>query len=403
MWAFSTLGNPRANADSAVLGASGASTANAAQTQATTATAANQDASLASPPAPAPQPSRFSITIHVPPPAHGWIFDGDIDCRYRTASSGSTRELYVNDGELDIGHPIFLKNQLQGNLFAQVIDEKVPDETGGNHNFDDVAVGEAYANYHLPIQTETGSEAYLEVGQFPLPVGLLPNYDTHLHILQTLAPLGIGERIDSGLQVQGRFNGIIDYRFAATTGTGADHVDLNVTRVAAFRLGRFFATPYGVFNVGGSLLSGRLPVTEVDPLTGFPPVIPPSGRITPAYGFVQKSRIVADGTWTNRALTLRGEAMTGSDASTNVGGYFGMGEYRFAPGLAVQAARTYWNYGKGNSTSGDNAAGLEAEYTSNLVIRCLYEEQRDVPASAQSSGPTTPVRHVFTVQTVVRF
>ena len=370
-------------------------------------TAASQaKSSQASPGSPSLVATLLAPFLGPPTPAHGWIFDGDIDYRYRQASSGRTNDLYLNEGELDIGHPVFIDNQLQGNVFAQVIAENVPDASGGKGSIDDVAFGEAYANYHLPIQTDTGSTAYLQVGQFPLPVGLLPVYDTHLTILQTLAPEAIGERLDWGAEVQGRFDGIIDYRFAATSGNGPDHVDLNVTKVVSFRLGRLFATPVGVFNVGGSLLSGLLPVTDVDPTTGFPPILPPSGKITPTFGYVDKTRIVGDGTWTNRAVTARGEAMSGSDASVNVGGYFVMGEYRFAPGLTADVARAYWDFGRGNSQFGDDSIGIEADYTSNLVVRCQYEEQRDVPYPLpESAEPASPshTRNIFTIQTVVRF
>jgi hypothetical protein len=341
-----------------------------------------------------------------PPPAHGWVVTGSVDGRFRNATTGTSHTIYLNDVELDIGHPIYAMNRFQGNIYAQVIDENVPDASGGQGPTRDVALGQAYVSYHLPIQTDTGSSVYLEVGQFPLPVGLLPVYDTHDSILQTLAPLGIGERNDFGIEVFGRFNGIIDYRVALTSGQGADHISFNPNKVLSFRLARLFSTPYGIVTFGGSLLSGKLPVSEVDPATGFAPVLTPSGRVTPEFGFVNKTRIAGDVTWVYRSFTARVEAMTGSDNQTTVGGFFAMGEYEFVPGISATISRTYWDYGIQDSTSGDTGYGLQFTPMANLQLSALYEDRRDVPyflTPTTGSEPTTHLRHIFTVQALVRF
>ncbi len=342
-----------------------------------------------------------------PLPAHGWLIDGNADTRYRNASSGRTGSTYLNDGELDLGHALYWKNQYEGNFYSELITENTPDRSGGRGRYNDLAFGETYIDYRLPFQTQTGSTAYVRIGQFDLPVGLLPVYDTHLQVLQTLAPLGIGERVDWGAEVLGRFNGVIDYRFAATAGTGADHIYGDPNRVISFRLARLFATRNGVVNFGASLLSGRLPVTEVDPGTGFAPILPPSGKIAAPYGYINKSRLVGDATWNYRAVTARGEAMSGSDGNADVNGYFTEGEYRFAPGLSAVLARTYWYYGKKSSTSTDNAIGLDVAYGNNLAVRFLYEADRDIPYLTVSDDTDTLVsthlRHIFTVQTLVRF
>ena len=343
----------------------------------------------------------------LPLPAHGWLIDGNVDTRYRNASSGRTNSTYLNAGELDIGHALYSNDRYEGNFYSELVSENAPDRSGGRGRYNDLAFGETYIDYRLPFQTQSGSTAYIRVGQFDLPVGLLPVYDTHLQVLQTLAPLGIGERVDWGAEVLGRFNGVIDYRFAATAGTGADHVYGDPNRVLSFRLARLFATRNGVVNFGASLLSGRLPVTEVDPGTGFAPILPPSGKIAAPYGYINKTRLVGDATWNYRAITARGEAMSGSDGNADVNGYFTEGEYRFAPGLSAVLARTYWYYGKKSSTSTDNAIGLDVAYGSNLAVRFLYEQDRDIPYLAQSditdSLASTHLRHIFTVQTLVRF
>ncbi|HEX5322152.1 MAG TPA: hypothetical protein VFW40_00095 [Capsulimonadaceae bacterium] len=352
----------------------------------------------------ADQPINLSSLI---PRDTGWLINGVLDTRYRNATTGTHHITYLNAAEIDLQHPITYKNTREGTFFFQLIGENPPDHISGKQG--DVQIGEAYVTYRLPILTQTDSTAYLKVGQFTLPFGLMAVYDTHLQIMQTLYPEAIGERMDEGIGVEGRFYGVLDYRFAVTAGVGPNHVQIDPNRVVTFRLGRLFATPYGTFNFGGSLLSGRLPVAAVDPMTGFAPTLPASGRIMATDGFESKTRIAGDATWTYQSVTARGEAMTGADDSnsTRVLGYFVEGEYRFAPGLTAVIARKYWDYGVNNSNSGDNAIGLNVTFGKNLVVRTLYEEQRDVPinptpTSQQPIAPTH-LRHVFTVQLLARF
>lgn len=331
------------------------------------------------------------------------MIDGALDARYRDASTGVHHEGYANSAELDLQHALTYKKTREGTFFIQVIGEDPPDQIAGNHG--DVQIGEAYVTYRLPIMTQTDSTAYVKVGQFILPFGLLPVYDTHLQILQTLYPEAIGERIDQGVEIEGRFYGVLDYRFAVTAGVGPNHLLIDPNRVVTFRLGRIFATPYGTFNFGGSLLNGQLPITEVNPETGFAPELAPSGRILAPYGYIAKTRFGGDAQWTYRAVTARGEAVTGADSDTRVLGYFAEGDYRFAPGLTAVVSRTYWDYGVNNSTSGDNAVGVNIAYGNHVVVRTLYEEQRNVPevAPANETLATTHLRHLFTVQVLFRF
>ncbi len=354
-----------------------------------------------------PLPCRAAEPINLSsliPRDTGWLIDGDVDTRYRNASTGTHHEAFLNDAEIDIQHPLTYKETQEGIFYLQVIGENPPDHISGKQG--DVQISEAYVTYRLPILTQTDSTAYVKIGQFTLPFGLMPVYDTHLQILQSLYPDAVGERVDEGVEVEGRFYGVLDYRFAVTAGVGPNHTLSDPNRVVTFRLGRLFATPYGTFNFGGSLLSGRLPVTAVDPETGFAPALPPSGRISANNGFESKTRIAGDAQWTYRAISAHGEVMTGADGPNNnrVLGYFAEGEYRFAPGLAAVIARKYWDYGVDNSTAGDNAIGLTVTYGNNLVVRTLYEEQRDVPInSAQGPMAPTHLRHLFTVQLLVRF
>jgi hypothetical protein len=191
-----------------------------------------------------------------------------------------------------------------------------------------------------------------------------------------------------------------------TAGTGSDQFTIVPDKVVSFRLGRLFATDYGTVNVGGSMLAGKLPVTEVDPETDFANVVPASGKAYAPFGFVNKSRIAGDGQWTFRRVTMRGEAIAGADNSTRTLGFFSEGEYRLCNGLTAVIERKYWDYGTSGSSVGDTAVGLNVAYGNDLVIRGLYELQRNEPINTVL--PTTlpgydHFRHVVTVQAVTRF
>ena len=83
------------------------------------------------------------------------------------------------------------------------------------------------------------------------------------------------------MALSGRFYGYLNYDFAVTTGTGPNHLDVNPNRVVTFRLGRTFATRNGVVNVGGSLLQGRLPITDLTAENPFAVELPPRAESVP--------------------------------------------------------------------------------------------------------------------------
>lgn len=326
------------------------------------------------------------------------IVDGTVDERYRTASTGRTDQIYTQTLEADIQRAITSHGVRQGTVFVQEMVETPADQVGSSKTA--VRLGEAYVTYRLPILTETDSVASVKVGQFPIAAGFVPVYDTHLQIMQPLYDQGIGVRIDPGIGVDGRFYGVLDYKASLTSGTGADNFSTN-HGVLAFRLGHLFATQFGAFDVGGSLLSGMLPITQVDRTTGFAPALPPSGYFPSNVGYISKTRIIGDGQWTYQRYTIRGEFMTGADGSNTVYGYYSEGEYRFAQGLTAVVARKYWDYGIQNSSSTDTAGGFNVDYGNNFSIRALYEERLDIPVDYIPG--TSEIRHLFTVQALLRF
>ena len=367
------------------------------------------NSAAASPPPATPPPAEASNSpVPVPtdqsppevalpspiPLGHGVLFSGALDGRYRTATTGRTRQGWINDAELDLNDPLTHNGHPLGNFHLQVIAENPPDIP----NAHDVQLGEAYVLYRLPIQTETDSTAYLKVGQFQVPFALLAVYDPHLLILQPLYAQSLGLRIDSGLAVSGRFYGYLNYDFAVTTGSGPNHFDLTPNRVVTFRLGRTFVTRNGVVNVGGSLLQGHLPNTDPNAAHPFAFELPPSGYVRADRGFTAKTRIAADGTFNYRGITARGEAMIGADQDKRILGFYAEGNYRFSLRAGVVIAHSLFEYPQTNSVSDRNSLGLTYAPDTNLAFRALYENLYDVPSTG-----TGRTQHRFTVQVLLRF
>ncbi len=356
--------------------------------------AAHADAPSLPAPADAPLPPVFQPSPI--PLGSELLVGGALDLRTRTASTGRHGGVWINDAELDFQHPITRKGQSVGNVVLQVIAEDPPDTAHGQ----DVQIGEAYLLYKLPIQTDTASTAFLKVGQFQLPFALLAVYDPHLDIIQPLYAQSLGLRTDWGAALSGSFYGYLHYDFALTTGTGPNHADVDPNRLVTFRLGRTFSTRNGVVNVGGSLLSGRLPVTDPDADNPFATELPASGRVR-AYrgaGFTPKTRIAGDGTFSYRSVTARGEAMIGADGNNRVLGYFVQGDYAFVRRVSLSAAHSLFVYPVGNSNASREDLGLSYAAGRDLRVSGVYEYLRDVPRDEEGR-----VRHRFTIQLLLRF
>lgn len=374
-------------------------------------------AAIASAQSPAVIPSGPSpaATIPLPPPTDqppsevplpdpipigpGFLVSGALDIRTRTANTGRTGGVWLNTTELDIQHNISNRNTAVGNLYLQLMSEDSPDVSHGH----DIQVGEAYITYRLPIEADFNSTAYVKAGQFQVPFGLLAVYDPHLQILQPLNAQSLGVRTDFGLAVSGRLYGYLNYDFSLTTGTGPSHIDVNPSRVVCFRLGRTFTTRNGVVNIGGSLLQGRLPNTDLTADNPFAVELPPSGRVRAdrlvnGDRFVSKSRIAGDVSYGYNRVTARGEIVAGADKDQRVLGYYAEGNYRFTNRLSAAAARSLFIYPTGNSTATRESLGLTYASSRNLTVRGLYQYLRDVPRDEEGR-----IRHRFTVQVLLRF
>lgn len=367
---------------------------------------AQHERTSAPPPAPIMVDSQLPPATDQPPPevplpnpipvGRGFLISGALDARTRTADTGRRNGIWANTIELDIQHPITRKGIARGNLVLQLIAEDPPDIPHGT----DVQIGEAYFLYRLPVQSDLSTTSYLKVGQFQIPFGLLAVYDPHLLLLQPLYAQSLGLRTDFGLALSGRLYGYLNYDFSVTTGTGPNHIDVNPNRVVTFRLGRTFTTRNGVVNVGGSLLQGRLPITDLNDANPFAVELPPSGRVRAnrGAGFVSKSRIAGDGSYGFKRTTARGEVVAGADGDQRVLGYYGEGDYRFTGRLSAAISRSLFVYPFGNSSASRESLGLTYASSPNLTLRGLYQYLRDVPRDEGGR-----VRHRLTFQVLLRF
>ena len=347
-------------------------------------------------PSPTDQPPPEVALPNPIPLGRSLFVSGALDARTRTADTGRRNGVWINTAELDFKHPITQKGQARGNLYLQVIAEDPPDIPHGK----DIQIGEAYVLYKLGVQSDTNTSAYVKFGQFQLPFGLLAVYDPHLLILQPLYAQSLGLRTDFGAALSGQLYGYLNYDLSVTTGTGPNHIDLNPSRVFNFRLGRTFTTRNGVVNVGGSLLQGRLPVTDLTADNPFAVELPPSGRIRAnrEERFVSKSRIAGDASYGFQRTTARGELVVGADNDQRVLGYYGEGDYRFTGRTSAAISRSLFVYPLGNSSASRESLGLTYASSANLTFRGLYQYLRDVPRDLP--GQT---RHRLTFQVLLRF
>jgi hypothetical protein len=356
-----------------------------------------QQPAAESTPARPDDPERGEFVTPSPiPVGFGFLVGGSLDVRGRTSAGGLRERIWINTGELQIQHPVTTNRVAHGNVKVQVIFEDPVDIPEGR----DIQLGEAYVLYKLPLRSGAASSAYLKVGQFQLPFALLAEYDPHLDLVQPLYAQSIGLRNDWGIAVSGRFYGLLTYDLSVTTGAGPNRADIDPNRLICFRLGRTFVTRNGIVNVGGSLLSGRLPVTNIDSSHPFANELPPSGRIRTVRGpqFTEKTRIAGDGTYTYKNVTGRGEIMTGADDDDRVFGFFLYGAYRFSPRASAILSRSFWVYSLGGASSTRDAAGVTMDMGRNVGLSALLERLRDVP-----EGMSGRYRSRLTTQLLVRF
>jgi hypothetical protein len=313
------------------------------------------------------------------------LLDHTLDIRYTNAHRGP-RGLFLSAARTTADFVLADKKtgREKGGARVQVLAE--PDALGESA-IRRLRTSELYGFYVFEVAR---AEANVKVGQFVLPFGLAAVYDTPLQPIQTLYGPSVGLRVDTGVMVDG-YVGPYHYAASLSNGSGPNRRDLAAGLVRSFRLERNFLTQSGRIQVGGSLLSGKLPVTA------YNTELPASGA-SGERQFVDKTRFAADASYYLSKLTARGELHFGADSQRQVWGYFAEGRYGFDEGKTAVATIRRWNFGQRPQGVSLYGAGVNFELENGLIIRTLYEYERAKP-SAMSSAV---VDRRFTVQTRIR-
>lgn len=315
-----------------------------------------------------------------------FVYTGAADLRYRNTDKETTGS-YIAATRIQADwtrHDSF-RDEVRGGARVQLLLET----DGRGTQVNRLRASEVYGFYNFAL---SGVSARIKFGQFVLPFGLMAVYDTPLQPIQPLYEKSLGLRVDSGIALEGEY-GPYRYAGAVTTGVGPNRSDFDADKVVTFRLARTVATPLGVLEVGGSLLSGRGPVTAFDT------ELPASGT-SGSRRFVDKSRIAGDGQYFFGPVTLRGEIVFGGDNEEPVWGYFAEGNYQATPRLTLVAFRKLWNFPQKPQSAATTGAGLNYNFGSGFALRMLYEFQRDVPLPA---GTPPVIVKRLTLQTRLNF
>ncbi|MHB0935769.1 MAG: hypothetical protein ACYDCO_13375 [Armatimonadota bacterium] len=177
--------------------------------------------------------------------------------------------------------------------------------------------GNAYGIYKFGL-----GKPNVRFGQFVVPFGNLPYYETHTRPLQSLYPESLGVRIDRGVSLEG-MAGEYDYSIAAMNGNGA-RGDNNGSPVGITRASRRFDLESGTLTAGVSALYGKdMPrfSTLVDPLMDDEEML--DGMLMdPAVDFTDKSRVALDAEYSAGQNLWRAELIAGRDGDGAVNGQF---------------------------------------------------------------------------------
>ena len=319
-----------------------------------------------------------------------WLFGGALDWRYRSGSK-DTRGSYIASGRytLDYIRANPKDGDERGGARLQLVSESDgPRGTALNR----VRASEAYVFYRFLLP---GVDATVRAGQFVLPFGLAAVYDTPLLPIQPLYEKSLGLRVDTGAMLEGSY-GPYRYYLATTTGSGPNRSDFDGNKVVVARLESRFRTQAesGRLQLGGSLLTGRGPVTTFDTQ------LPASGTSS-ARQFIDKTRMAADAVYQLEKFLARGEVVFGADDQNPVWGYFGEANLAVTGRITAVGLLRSWKFG--DKPQSATALGFGANYTlhKEVTLRALYEYERDVPS--RSAGGRPAVEQRFTLQTRLNF
>lgn len=205
-------------------------------------------------------------------------------------------------------------------------------------NFRRIRPYQAYVQYKGPL-----GKWNVLAGHYLLPFGLLATYDTERLVLQGLERTSLGMRKDTGAEAFGR-SGSWDYALSASDGlSDRRFVDSRANPVVTARA----AYVRGDAQVGFSALIGRV---LLDPEFGF------------TRSDANERRIAVDVTKPFGPLTLRGEAVGGTDNSRGTAGGVLLGDYALTPKLEFNTRYAYWSSAYLNPDNAGHQPGMGFTY-----------------------------------------
>jgi len=221
-----------------------------------------------------------------------------------------------------------------------------------DNNFGQVHPYQVYVQYKGPL-----GKWNVRAGEYLLPFGLLATYDTERLILQGLEKTSLGIRQDTGVEAFGRY-GSWDYALSVSDGLSDQRfIDSRANPVVTARV----AYVQGDAQIGFSTLVGRV-------------------LLGPEFGFTQpdanERRFAVDATKAFGPLTLRAEAVGGTNNGRGVGGGVLLGDYALTPKLELNTRYAYWNT---QNTGHEPGLGLTYRLRQGLFLRTAgtYQSGRD--------------------------
>ncbi|HSV75159.1 MAG TPA: hypothetical protein VLH79_15480 [Chthonomonadales bacterium] len=213
----------------------------------------------------------------------------------------------------------------------------------------------------------------IRVGQFVVPFGNLPVYETHTRPLQTLYAHSLGVRIDRGVSIEG-MAGAYDYWLAVMGGNGA-RGDNDGRPMFVARAARRFELP------GGGRLTAGVSGLRGDSMprfvTGVDPTMAHGGMHMPLHhilDFTDKARWALDGEFELMQDTWRAELVAGRDTDGEVDGQFLQWNRALAGGAELTAQVARWSQPGGVRLAMGASLGREIE--PNTTVRVAVTTAR---------------------------
>lgn len=209
-------------------------------------------------------------------------------------------------------------------------------------NFQRIRPYQVYLQYKGPL-----GKWNVRAGHYLLSFGLLATYDTERLLLQGLEKTSLGIRKDTGATVFGHFAA---WDYAASLTDGLSDIKFSDSRANPVFTWRI-AYVRNDWQLGLSTLVGRV---LIDPDFGV------------GNGIVRERRLAVDVTKPFGPLTLRAEAVGGTDDGHAVGGGIVLADYAITPKLELNARFADWQKDGGRRSPG---VGFTYQITKGLFGR----------------------------------